>query len=98
MSEIEFLTKLHDALQMAADSVQEYLESIAPVNKRWDPAKITWKETQGTRGPYEKADPQATPDFKAMLQHLKDHNGKLSRNGYFYWVFSDMATVGRKKR
>ena len=64
----------------------------------WNPSNIKWSEAQGAKGPYEKAEPQSTPDFKAMLQDLKDHKGKMRRNGFFYWVFSDMATVGRKKR
>jgi len=64
----------------------------------WDPSNIKWAEAQGAKGAYEKAEPQSTPDFKAMLQDLKDHKGKMRRDGFFYWVFSDMATVGRKKR
>lgn len=98
MSEVEFLVKVRDGLQMVVDAVSEYLEKKSPVNKKWDPDKIEWKAAEGTKGPYEKADPQATPDFKAMLQDLKDHDGKMNRKGYFYWVFTDKATVGRKKR
>jgi len=33
-----------------------------------------------------------------MLKDLKEHGGRLTREGYFYWVFQDQATVGRKKR
>jgi len=36
--------------------------------------------------------------FKAMLRDLANHNGKLMRDGYFYWVYKNGATVGRKKR
>jgi len=98
MSEIEFLVKLRDGLQMAVDAVSEYIDAHASVGKHWNPDKIIWKVTNGAKGPYDKADPQATHDFKAMLQDLKDHKGKMRRDGFFYWVFSDMATVGRKKR
>jgi len=98
VSEIEFLVKLRDGLQMAVDAVSEYIDAHAPVSKRWNPDRVIWKLTSGTKGVYEKAGPQATPDFKAMLQDLKDHNGKMRRDGYFYWVFIDAATVGRKER
>lgn len=75
------------------DEAKEVQES-----RPWDPDKIKFVGAQGAKGPYEKADPQATPDFKAMLQDLKDHKGKFRHGQYFYWVFSDSATVGRKKK
>jgi hypothetical protein len=75
--------------------------------RTWDPAKIKWVQAQGTSGPYERHPPEgekaeATEDYKCMLQDLKEHNGKLSRKEadgatWFYWVFQDGATVGRKK-
>jgi len=58
---------------------------------------IVWQEAIGTRGPYEKANPQSTDHFKALLTDLKAHDGKLSRKGYFYWLFGDGSAVGRKK-
>jgi hypothetical protein len=38
-----------------------------------------------------------------MLQDLKAHGGKLSRKEsdgatWFYWLFQDASTVGRKQR
>jgi hypothetical protein len=41
---------------------------------------------------------EATNDYHNMLTDLKAHNGKLTRDGLFYWLFQDGATVGRKKR
>jgi len=94
MSDVDFFLTLRDAAQLIADAANEQLEKVVP--SEWNPEKIKWKEAQGTKGPYERADPQATPNFKAMLADLKAHGGRLTRNHLFYWVFRDQATVGRK--
>ena len=69
----------------------------------WNPHKIEWQQVQGTKGLYERYPLQnekaeATLDFKNLLADLKQHNGKLTRNGVFYWLFTDQATIGRKRR
>jgi hypothetical protein len=33
-----------------------------------------------------------------MLQDLKAHSCKLTKDGTFYWIFSDNVTVARKKK
>jgi len=38
------------------------------------------------------------PDFEALLADLDAHNGKLTKDGWFYWRFSNGDAVGRKKR
>jgi len=38
------------------------------------------------------------PEFKAMVRDLANHDGKLTRNGYFYWLFPNRKTVGRKRK
>jgi len=102
MSDVEFLVKIRDGAQLIADACTQKLEALAPKETegfKWDPSKISFKTANGARGPFEKADPTNIPDFKAMLADLKAHDGKLTRDGFFYWVFSsDMATVGRKKK
>lgn len=99
MSEIEFLVKLRDGLQMAVDGITEYLEKRAPADRpTWDPSKIAWKEAQGTKGPYERSEDVNNPEFKPMLKDLAAHDGKLNRKGYFYWLFENGHTVGRKKK
>jgi hypothetical protein len=64
----------------------------------WNPNNISWQEAQGTSGPYERSKDTDNPEFQLMLKDLQAHNGKLTRNGYFYWLFQDGTTVGRKKR
>jgi len=71
--------------------------------KTWNPEKIKWEQAVGSNGPYQRypAEGQkveATEDYRNMVRDLKAHNGRLTRDGYFYWLFRDKATVGRKKR
>jgi len=98
---VDFLVKMRDSHQMAADAINEEIERKKPPEVKelpWAVDKIAWHEAQGSKGPYFRADPQATLDFKNMLQDIKNHGCKLTRDNEFFWVFTDMATVGRKRR
>lgn len=98
---VEFLVKLRDAATMMADAANEQLERLAPKETKglpWAIDKISWQEATGSKGPYFRANAQSTVDFKNMLEDVKSHGGKLFRDGEFFWVFTDQATVGRKKR
>lgn len=66
--------------------------------EKWNPDKIKWTEAEGSKGPYERSEDANNLEFKAMLKDLASHNGKMQRNGYFYWLFQNGSTVGRKKR
>jgi hypothetical protein len=62
----------------------------------WNPFKIKWDPHQNVNGPFELTNDYNNSDFKAMLKDLEDHQGKLTRDGIFYWIFQNGATVGRK--
>jgi hypothetical protein len=47
---------------------------------------------------YERSEDKNNPEFKAMLKDLAAHNGKMTKETFFYWVFENGATVGRKKK
>jgi len=64
----------------------------------WNPDKIKWETAQGQKGPYERSEDVNNLQFKAMLKDLAAHSGRLTRNGFFYWIFENGCTVGRKKR
>jgi len=64
----------------------------------WNPDKIKWVQAEGSSGPYERSEDVNNPEFKAMLKDLAQHNGRLSREGRFYWVFRSGSVVGRKKQ
>jgi len=64
----------------------------------WNPNAIRWEKAQGFKGEYERSEDLNSLDFKNLLKDLAAHQGKLSRNGMFYWVFQNGSVVGRKKR
>lgn len=80
-------------------------EKVSQEQRRWswNPDGIKWTKTKGAREEYERypAEDQkieATPDYKNMLQDLKEHAMFISRDNVNYWVFPDLVTVGRKQK
>lgn len=64
----------------------------------WNPNVIEWQAANGAKGPYQKTVDSGNLQHKAMLADLENHDGKLRRDGFFYWLFSDKQTVGRKQK
>jgi hypothetical protein len=92
---LKALLELLNALEAGVASARQIImEAVSD----WDPERIKWHETTGPGGPFQKSDDANNPEFKAMLKDLQVHNGKMTRDGWFYWVFKNGATVGRKKR
>ncbi len=102
---------LESKVQAIGEGLSDILQNLARVDdainvqadRPWDPSQIAWVAAEGSKGPYQRypapgENAEATADYKAMLADLKAHKGKLSRNGFFYWVFTDGAVVGRKPR
>jgi len=88
---LDFLNAVEAGIEAARQRVKEQ-------KSLWDPGKITWETAQGTKGEYERSKDVDNPEFKAMLKDLEAHGGRLTREGYFYWVFTNGDAVGRKKR
>ncbi len=64
----------------------------------WNPQAIKWVETEGSKGPYQRSEDVNNLEFKALLKDLASHNGKLTRDGWFFWAFQNGHIIGRKKR
>jgi hypothetical protein len=108
--EIGLLILERDVSQYRVERIDELLNRIGEAKgfaeaekKNWDSEKIKWVKSEGTKGLYERypdkdQKAEATDDYKNMLRDLKEHKGKLTRDGFFYWLFEDAATVGRKKK
>jgi len=107
MSEKELMEAIEKKLsekfkELKADIVQTieaYFEKIEVV---FDPSKIKWVQAEGFSGKYQRYPAKGekvelSQDYKALLKWLKEHNGKATYDGFFYWLFSDGATVGRKR-
>ena len=101
-SELEFarmLSEVRNGLQTCVESIDTYLNLLSKAELgEWNPNNFKWIQQEGNKGPYEKAHYDDTTDFKAMLEDLRKHNGKVTRAGVFYWLFADEQTVGRKKQ
>jgi len=93
---VEALVKLRDALRMASDALDDYINSFAP-KFMWNPDKIKWVQAEGASGPYERSEDVDNPEFKLMMKDLTEHKGKFRRGDYFYWAFQRANVVGRKK-
>lgn len=88
---LEFLNAVEAGIASARQIIKE-------AKMGWDPEAIKWEDAQGTAGPYQRSKDVDNPEFKTMLKDLQAHNGKLTRGGWFYWLFQNGTTVGRKKR
>ena len=93
----ELLLKLRDHFQAIADAYDQELEQCAPPETaRNSLDEITWTKAEGKKGPYERAEEQDSVAFRALINDLDEQQGKLQREGYFIWLFSDGKTIGRK--
>lgn len=90
-----------NAIEAACVNAKQHMKSVVGITETagltWNPNKIKWYDATGTAGLYERSEDVNSPDFKAMLKDLADHNGKLRREGYFYWLFQNGTIVGRKQ-
>lgn len=93
---LEFLNACEAGITAAKRQIAEN-KGVAEEDS-WDPAKIQWVVTEGNKGPYEWSEDVNSTDFRLLGRQLTQHEGKLSRDGYFYWLFTNGSTVGRKKR
>ena len=93
----EELRQLVQRLDQMERTYVKYLEEY------FDPEKLNWAQTEGFRGKYERyppkgQKPELSQHYKNLLNWIKQHGGKATYQGYFYWVFDvDGATIGRKK-
>lgn len=99
--QLEGLVLLRDGLSMATDGIQKLIEAEEPKELNYDMAKIPWVKAEGPSGVYEKYPAtdgkiEANKDYTALIKDLAEHNNKLTRDGYFIWLFRDGSTIGRK--
>ena len=92
------LTALLEFLNAVEAGIASARQIIKEAKIGWDPNAIKWEDAQGISGPYQRSEDADNPEFKTMLKDLAAHNGKLTKEGWFYWLFQNGTTVGRKKR
>ena len=94
----DFLDSLEASVVKMKMQIAKLVGVVEKQKWNWNPDAIKWVKTEGWKGDYEKSEDVNNPEFKKMLKDLAEHNGKLTRDGIFYWVFKNGSTVGRKKR
>ncbi len=85
-------------LNAAETGIAAAKRTIEAAKIEWNPNAIRWRQVEGSSGPYERTEDADNSHFKGMLKELKAHNGKMTKNEHFYWIFPQGTTVGRKKR
>jgi hypothetical protein len=63
-----------------------------------DTEEIGFTRLMGASGEYEKSEDFDNARFKALLRTLQAHNGKMTADGYFLWIFPDGKAIGRKRK
>ena len=89
---VEFFVRLRDACEAEI----ERLKPSEAKSLEYDLNNIKTTRTEGPSGFYEKANEQDGEDYRNLLEDLKAHDGKLTRDGMFVWLFSDGKSVGMK--
>jgi len=74
-----------------------WLSSNVSKRKLWNPDNIAWTKAEGQKGEYWRSDDVDCEDYKNLRRELEQSNGRLRKNGYFYWIFQNGVTIGRKK-
>ena len=95
----DFLESLEASIVGMKQQIAKLVGVVETKHKfSWNPDKIKWEKAQGSKGEFERSLDINNPEFKAMLRDLAEHKGRLMRDGWFYWIFKNGSTVGRKKR
>ncbi|MBT0159732.1 hypothetical protein G4O51_07085 [Candidatus Bathyarchaeota archaeon A05DMB-2] len=105
---VDFLNAVEAAAVNAKRQIAEIKgvaekEAKAEEKRSWEPEKIPWTKAEGARGAYERYPAEgekieSLPDYKGLLSDLKGHRNFLFREGWNYWLFPDLVTVGRKPK
>ncbi len=95
---LDFKSKQYRWLINRIGASKGYVDDDDDDNATWEPENITWEPAQGAKGPYERSDDVDSRDFCALARELKRFQGKLTRDGFFYWTFKNGTTIGRKQR
>jgi len=94
----EFLAAVDAGVCAARETIKKAKGISIGKSGTWHPNGVEWQNANGQKGPYQKSVDYENPQHQTMLQDLLDHDGKLRRENYFYWVFSDNKTIGRKQK
>ena len=110
--ELEAEITEENALELAKGNLESLLdawlkgENIAPeptikgsTKLPFDASKIQWQDRENEKEKFQVSEDYDNPEHKALLKFLNEHaGGCVNSEGYFYWVYKNGSTVGRKLR
>ena len=96
---LEIICDMANALEALAVNVKHQIAELTGVKEQhYDVNKIKWVLSEGYKGQYEKSEDFNSLNHKSLLKDLQEHKGKMTKDGWFYWVFENGSTIGRKKK
>src|SRR5271157_2362999 len=100
-AQIEALVRVRDGLRQASDAIDDLLQLQNPTKDLtklpFNVSKIQWKPKQGDHGPFELSDDYSNVDHQQLLVFMEKHaGGAVTSDGFYYWIFTDGKTIGRK--
>jgi hypothetical protein len=93
MNEQEFL----DFLDKKLDEILKICSEIKGNKSSEKVEGNNWVQTEGKNGLYEKLEKNDSVEYQNLIKDLEDHKGKMTKDNYFYWLFSDGSAIGRKR-
>jgi hypothetical protein len=65
----------------------------------FDVSKIKWQDRENEKGKFQVSEDFNSVDHRALLKFLNEHaGGCINSEGWFYWIYRNGSTIGRKKR
>ncbi|MEM3459201.1 MAG: hypothetical protein QXN36_01245 [Candidatus Bathyarchaeia archaeon] len=97
---IDFLNGVEASVVKFRRQIEKLMGEAKPsVKLPFDAGKINWQKREGAKGEFEVSEDYNNPEHKALLKFLNEHaGGCVNSEGWFYWVYRNGSTVGRKKR
>lgn len=92
------MNAVYEGLSFILSRIDEIEKAAAGHIDAWNPTKIKWSSAEGPSGVYEKASKQESADYQAMIDDLKAHQGCLTKDDLFFWLFDDGETTGKKPK
>lgn len=66
-------------------------------NGKKDFNTLVWVSVDGPRGVYEKTVKSNVEAWTLLAAELQSKDGKMTKDGFFYWLFEKADAIGRKR-
>jgi hypothetical protein len=99
---IDALVLVRDGLTMSLDGINKLLDGPEPkITRKPTEAQFNgqkWVTKEGSRGNYEQVEYDGSPEFKALSEYVKGHDGFCKIYGFKVWFHNNDEKVIDRKR